>query len=105
MSVVVASKPVRVNPSDSARSVPISTVPRFAALTAVAIGVILRLTQFFARPSIWVDEAAVARNVLDRDIGALLLSPLSYGQVAPPWFLAAVKACSVMFGGGELSLR
>src|SRR5262245_36305168 len=98
-------EPVRVNPSDSRRPISVATFARFAAFAAVAIGVILRLVQFFARPSLWVDEAAMARNVLDRNMYALLLSPLSYGQVAPPGFLAAVKACSLVFGVGELSLR
>ncbi len=74
-------------------------------MLALAVGLALRVGQFLARPSLWVDEAAVARNILDRDLAGLLSSPLDYGQVAPPGFLLLVELCSRLFGGGEYSLR
>lgn len=75
-----------------------------AALLAILVGVALRLWQYFANPSLWVDEAAVARNVLDRDV-AHLLGGLDYGQVAPPGFLLGVKLSALLFGGSEYALR
>ena len=71
----------------------------------MALGVGLRLWQYLANPSIWVDEAAIARNVLDRDLWRLLTSPLDYAQVAPPAWLAVIDMSSHVLGTGERSLR
>lgn len=68
------------------------------------VGVGLRLWQYAAAPSLWVDEAALARNVLDRGAGELL-RPLDYGQVAPPGFLLTLKASVAALGESELALR
>lgn len=78
---------------------------RVAALLAVGIGVVLRAVQFASTPSIWVDEAALASSIIDRDVRGLLVEPLDYGQLAPPGFLLAVKLCTALFGIGEWSLR
>jgi hypothetical protein len=64
----------------------------------------LRLWQYLANSSLWIDEIAVARNVIDRSFGALL-GPLDYAQTAPLGFLFATKAATVLFGTGELALR
>lgn len=77
---------------------------RAAAWAAVLLGVVLRLWQYLANPSLWVDEAAVARNVLDRDV-AHLFGGLDFGQVAPPGFLLGVKLSAALFGGSEYALR
>ncbi len=71
---------------------------------AILLGIALRLWQYLANPSLWVDEAAVARNVLDRS-AAHLFGPLDYGQVAPPGFLLGVKLSTLLFGGTEYALR
>ena len=75
-----------------------------AAWAAILFGGALRLGQYLANPSIWVDEAALARNVLDRD-AAGLFGALDYGQVAPPGFLLGVKLSAALFGGSEHALR
>jgi len=76
----------------------------WAALGAALIGVALRVWQYGATPSLWVDEAAMARNVIDRD-ASQLLQPLDYGQVAPSGFLLGVKLCTGLFGISEYALR
>jgi len=76
----------------------------WAALIVVLPGIALRVFQYAALPSIWVDEAAIARNVLDRD-AADLLRPLDYGQVAPPGFLLGVKLSTEILGISEYGLR
>jgi len=73
-------------------------------LLIIGIGVVLRLWQYGANPSIWVDEAALARNIIDRDLWQLL-GPLDYAQVAPAGFLLAVKLTAVLFGISEYALR
>ena len=71
----------------------------------MAVGVALRCWQYGAGASIWVDEATIARNILDRDLAGLVARPLDYGQFAPPLFLALVEACTHMFGLSEWSFR
>lgn len=74
------------------------------ATAAVWLGAILRLWQYFSNPSIWVDEAALARNLLDRSFAGLL-TPLDYAQVAPPGFLLLTKMFVSLFGSSEFVLR
>ena len=77
---------------------------RVLALIAIVVGVALRIWQYAANPSIWVDEAAIARNVLDRH-PSQLFGALDYGQVAPPGFLLGVKLSVALLGVSEYALR
>jgi hypothetical protein len=70
----------------------------------IGIGVALRVGQFLANSSLWLDEAAVARNIIDRT-PAGLLTPLDYAQIAPIGFLFAEKAAISVFGTSEFALR
>ena len=72
-------------------------------VAAVAAGVLLRAVQYFANSSLWVDEAALSRNILDRSF-VQLAQPLDYAQSAPIGFLFAQKMM-LIFGGSELLLR
>lgn len=72
--------------------------------TLLGAGVALRLGQYFANGSLWLDEAALARNVLDRTPAALW-APLDYAQVAPIGFLLAQKGATVLLGTSEYALR
>lgn len=76
---------------------------QFLTVAAVAAGVLLRAVQYFAGSSLWVDEAALSRNILDRSL-AQLTQPLDYAQSAPIGFLFAQKLM-VSFGSSELALR
>jgi hypothetical protein len=77
---------------------------RWMAIAAVVIGVALRIWQYAANPSIWVDEAAIARNVLDRH-PLELFGSLDYGQIAAPGFLLGVKLSVALLGFSEYALR
>jgi hypothetical protein len=66
--------------------------------------VILRVWQYAADASLWIDEAALARNIIDRPV-SLLFSPLDYAQVAPPGFLLIQKAAVLTIGSSEYALR
>ena len=94
---------VRV-PADAHARTRTASVWYWAILAVLLLGVVLRFWQYLANPSIWVDEAAIARNVLDRSVVGLF-RPLDYAQVAPPGFLLAVKLSSVLFGPSEYALR
>jgi len=78
--------------------------PRLVALVLLA-GVALRTWQFAANPSLWIDEVAIARQVLDRAWTTLLAAPLDYGQTAPPGFLFGIKAATWIFGPTDRAFR
>lgn len=70
----------------------------------VAGGAGLRLAQYLANRSIWVDESYIALNVIERTFGGLL-EPLFHNQAAPIGYLWASKLAVILFGTGEYALR
>lgn len=74
-------------------------------LALLALGVGLRTVQYLAGVELWHDEAAVARNVADRDFAELVGRPLDHHQVAPAGFLALLATSTGLFGGGEIGFR
>ncbi len=74
------------------------------ALTLLGGGALLRLHQYLFNRSLYLDEAALALNVLHRSPGALF-TPLAYDQAAPAGFLLLQKAMVTMFGDSEYALR
>ena len=70
----------------------------------LALGALLRLARFAAGLSLWLDEGALALNIVQRSFGALL-KPLDYDQAAPVGFLLMQKACSLLPGAPEYTLR
>jgi hypothetical protein len=74
-------------------------------VAAVALGVALRVWQYLANPSLWLDELAITNNIISRGPVELLTRPLEYLQVAPAGFLLVEKLDTILFGTGEQSLR
>ena len=64
----------------------------------------LRLWQYLANSSLWIDELALTRNIIDRP-AAGLLAPLDYAQVAPLGFLFVEKGITTALGNSEYALR
>jgi hypothetical protein len=60
--------------------------------------------QYFYNRSLWLDEAALSLNIIDRNCFELL-KPLSYYQSAPILFLQIEKLFSVLIPNSELGLR
>lgn len=81
-----------------------SAVTGRVLLAIVLLGAALRLWQWGAGGSLWLDEIALARNIHARPVGELVTQRLAFDQVAPPGFLAAVKLSTMAFGGGERAL-
>lgn len=80
-------------------------IPALLLAVAIVLGVALRAWQYFANPSLWLDELAITNNILSRSPVELLTKPLDYLQVAPAGFLLVEKIDTFLFGSGELSLR
>lgn len=73
-------------------------------LTAGLVGVVVRVRQFSSGRSLWMDEASITLNILDRSAGQLL-RPLGLFQVAPAGWLLAEKGTVDVFGDSEQALR
>ena len=76
-----------------------------ATWIAAFIGVALQVWQYAAGTSLWLDELAVAQNVVTRPVRELLFSPLAWDQVAPKGFLLAEKLAVTLLGPNEYALR
>lgn len=70
----------------------------------LALGVILRLRQYLTARSLWVDEAMLALNIIQRDFAGLF-QPLDMNQGAPVGFLLIQKLIHTILGRHELVLR
>ena len=70
----------------------------------IYLSIVLSLINFFFNRSLWLDEAALALNIVEKDIISLL-RPLDFNQVAPIGFLLIEKIVSGLFGYSDWSLR
>ncbi len=68
-------------------------------------GALLCVTQYAAQRTLWVDELALTRNILDRPLADLVTRPLAFDQVAPAGFLVLQKGVVATLGDSELALR
>jgi hypothetical protein len=73
-------------------------------LLLVGIGVLLRAAQYLSNRSLWVDEAWLALNLLERSLGSLA-KPLDFNQAAPIGFLYTEGIAKDLFGPSEYALR
>lgn len=71
---------------------------------AIIAGGALRFEQYLSRRSLWLDEALLANNIVDRGFGGLL-DPLSGDQGAPVLFLWLERAAVLVGGNNEYALR
>lgn len=72
------------------------------AIAATGIG--FRLVVYLYARCLWLDEAAIALNIIRRDYGSLL-ERLDYTQVCPPLFLLISKLTYECWGSLEYSFR
>jgi hypothetical protein len=70
----------------------------------MALGVYVRIRDYFADRSFWLDEAMLSVNIAARDFAGLL-QPLDLEQAAPPGFLFLQKLGVILLGTGERGLR
>src|SRR5688572_28999727 len=67
-------------------------------------GFLLRLRQYLMGRSLWLDEAMLALNIVNRNLGDLF-KPLDYDQGASIGFMLVEKTFGLIFGRNEFSLR
>lgn len=100
-------------PRDIAPSRTLSLVPNAHLLSRalrivlgvlVTLGAALRIYTYAANRSLWLDEAALANNILARGF-AQLAAPLDRLQVAPLGFLWLEKTAVSLLGTNEYALR
>jgi hypothetical protein len=70
----------------------------------ILAGCFFRAYQYFINRSLWLDELALALNIINRSFPQLAL-PLNDNQGAPLGFLVIVKLLTVIFGNHEYILR
>ncbi len=70
----------------------------------VLAGFVLRLRQYLANRSLWLDEAMLANNILSRSFAGLT-QQLSNDQGAPIGFLFLQKTITLLLGDSEYALR
>jgi hypothetical protein len=73
-------------------------------LSLVAVGLILRAAQYASGRSLWLDEAMLSLNIVQRSFTGLL-QPLDYNQGAPIGFLLIEKIFVAVLGGKDFVLR
>jgi hypothetical protein len=74
------------------------------AVLLLVSGIVLRIAPFAVNRSLWLDEAKLALNILERS-PAQLFQPLDYDQAAPVGFLLLEKEAVNLLGEGERALR
>jgi hypothetical protein len=88
----------------SAAGRPNATLGSRYLLAILIAGVVLRLWQYAADTSLWLDEIKLAEHILSRPLAALLLKPLP-SQAAPQGFLLIEKLAVSALGDDEHVLR
>ena len=76
----------------------------FSVGVILLLGFALRLRQYLTGRSLWLDEAMLALNIVNRNF-IDLFKPLDYDQGAPVGFLLVEKIFNVLFGEHEFVLR
>lgn len=77
---------------------------RLLLFFVLSLGLGIRLINYFSNPGLWLDEALLALNLMERTYAGLL-GPLGRNQVAPVLFLLIQKFIINLLGPGEMALR
>jgi hypothetical protein len=71
----------------------------------VAFGIFLRARQYIFDRSLWLDEASLSQNIIERPLDQLLTEPLENNQAAPLGLLLLAKWSVMWLGESDLALR
>ena len=73
-------------------------------VSAIILGIFIRLNVYFQNRSLVLDEANLARNIVERNL-LDFFKPLDYDQYAPPFFSMFSKFSINIFGINEFALK
>ena len=73
------------------------------AFAVIFFAILLRLIVFFQNRSLFIDEASLSAQVIDKSFAGLFGNFVD--QFAPPLFCVLLKAATLIFGSTELALR
>ena len=82
-----------------------SNLLRVLVVATIGLGLTLRLWQFSANSSLWLDELAVVRNIIHLPLKRLLFSPLEYDQMTPVGFLIVGRLLSSLIADQDWVFR
>jgi hypothetical protein len=71
----------------------------------ILLGTEMRLRQWYAARSLWLDEALIARSLVSRDYIGLVAEPLQGDQAGPVLWLWSTRLSLDLLGDGERGLR
>jgi hypothetical protein len=71
----------------------------------ILLGTEMRLRQWYAARSLWLDEALIARSLVSRDYIGLVAEPLQGDQAGPVLWLWSTRLSLDLLGEGERGLR
>ena len=71
----------------------------------ILLGTEMRVRQWWAARSLWLDEALIARSLVSRDYVGLVAEPLQGDQAGPVLWLWSTRLSLDMLGEGERALR
>ncbi|HSQ58004.1 MAG TPA: hypothetical protein VLM40_19930, partial [Gemmata sp.] len=77
---------------------------RTLVIAIVLLGIGLRIVPMVQNRNLWIDEAMLGLNLVERS-PRQLLEPLDWNQGAPVGFLLSVKATMLAFGSSESAMR
>lgn len=80
------------------------SAPRMGETVLIGLGIWIRLKVYWAGRSLFLDEANLSRNIVERSWSGFFQT-LDYQQYAPPGYLVLVKSATAIFGTGEYGLR
>ncbi|HEX9378945.1 MAG TPA: glycosyltransferase family 39 protein [Gaiellaceae bacterium] len=79
-------------------------VSRELVWALIALGAVVRVREYLANRSLWLDESFLSLNLIEKPIEKLF-GPLQFNQAAPPGFLLIEKLAIELFGPSEYVLR
>lgn len=76
----------------------------YCVFALIISGIAIRMFFYLKNPALWLDEATLSLNIINRDFVGLL-KPLDTLQIAPIGFLLTIKFLTIIFGTSEYVLR